>query len=70
MQALVILLVIVPIYGVTILSHLRQSQPYSLDNILFYTCVIAGPLLIMISHYLHNALQVILLVYLIRSGAI
>ena len=53
MQALVILLVVVPIYGVTILNHLRQNQPYSLDDMLFYTCVIASPLLVVLLLLLH-----------------
>jgi membrane protease YdiL (CAAX protease family) len=48
MQALVMLLVVVPTYGVTILNHLRQSQPYTLDDILFYTCVIASPLFVIL----------------------
>lgn len=41
-QALAILLGIAPIYAMTIVTHLNRDQPYSLDGILFYTCVIAG----------------------------
>ena len=41
-QALAILLGVAPIYAMTIVTHLSQDQPYSLDGILFYTCVIAG----------------------------
>jgi hypothetical protein len=48
MQALVLLLVVVLTYGATILNHLRQNQPYSLDDILFYTCVIASPLFLVL----------------------
>lgn len=44
-EVLAILLGVAPIYTVTILTHLRQEQPYSLDDILIYTGVIA-PLLI------------------------
>jgi membrane protease YdiL (CAAX protease family) len=47
-QALAILLGIAPIYGMTIVTHLSQSQPYNLDDILFYTCVIAGLMLVVL----------------------
>jgi membrane protease YdiL (CAAX protease family) len=47
-QALAILLGVAPIYGMTIATHLSQSQPYSLDHILLYTCVIAGLMLVVL----------------------
>ncbi len=45
-QVLAIVLGIVPIYGMTIMSHLNRDHPYTLDEILFYTCVIASLMLI------------------------
>jgi hypothetical protein len=60
----------------TIVTHLNRDQPYSLDDILFYTCVIAGLALValllllrFVSHYLHDALQIGLVVYLMRVSA-
>ena len=47
-QALAILLGVAPIYGMTIMSHLSQDQPYSLDDILFYTGVIASLALVVL----------------------
>lgn len=41
-QALAILLGIAPIYAMTIVTHLGRDHPYSLDDILVYTCLIAG----------------------------
>ncbi len=41
-HALAILLGVAPIYAMTIVTHLNRTQPYGLDDILFYTCVIAG----------------------------
>jgi membrane protease YdiL (CAAX protease family) len=58
------------------LTHLYQGQSgvatFTLVGLILATVYLhfgrVWPL--MISHYLHNALQIILLVYLIRSGAI
>jgi len=48
MQALAILLVIVLIYGITILNQLRQDRPYSLDDLIFSTCVIVSPMFVVL----------------------
>jgi membrane protease YdiL (CAAX protease family) len=45
-QALAILIGVAPIYGMTITTHLNQNRPYGLDEILFYTCVIATLMLL------------------------
>lgn len=45
-QALAILIGVAPIYGMTIMSHVNRDRPYSLDDILFYTCVIATLMLV------------------------
>lgn len=45
-QALAILIGVAPIYGMTIISHVNRDRPYSLDDILFYTCVIAPIMLV------------------------
>src|SRR5574342_1345620 len=45
-QALAILFSITPIYGMTITTHLNRERPYGLDEILFYTCVIATLMLV------------------------
>lgn len=47
-QALAILIGVAPIYGMTILSHVNRDRPYGLDEILFYTCVIAVLLLVVL----------------------
>jgi membrane protease YdiL (CAAX protease family) len=47
-QVLAILICIAPIYGMTILSHLSRDHPYTLDEILFYTCLIAIPALVVL----------------------
>ena len=47
-QVLAILLGLAPVYGMTILSHLNQDRPYSLNNILFYTGVIASIMLVVL----------------------
>lgn len=41
-QALAILLGIGPIYAMTIATHLNRDRPYNLDDILFYTLVVAS----------------------------
>lgn len=48
MQVVAILLGIVPVYGMTILSHLNQNRPYSLNDILFYIGVIASIMLVVL----------------------
>jgi membrane protease YdiL (CAAX protease family) len=45
-QALAILLGIAPIYGATILMHLSQDRAYSLNDVLFYSSVIAPVLFV------------------------
>ncbi len=47
-QALAILFGIAPIYGMTIMTHLNRNRPYSLDEILFYTCGIATLMLVVL----------------------
>jgi membrane protease YdiL (CAAX protease family) len=47
-QALAILIGIAPIYGMTIMTHLNQNRPYNLNDILFYTCVIATLMLVVL----------------------
>lgn len=47
-QALAILIGIAPIYGMTIMSHVNRDRPYGLDEILFYTCVIATLMLVVL----------------------
>ncbi len=41
-HALAIVLGVTPIYAMTIVTDLNRTEPYGLDGILFYTCVIAG----------------------------
>ena len=45
-QAFAILIGIAPIYGMTIMTHLNKDHPYTLDEILFYSCVIAPLMLV------------------------
>ena len=52
-QALAILIGIAPIYGMTIMTHLNRDRPYGLDEILFYTCVIATLMLVVLLLLLH-----------------
>lgn len=47
-QALAILIGIAPIYGMTITNHLNKDRPYSLNEILFYSCVIAPLMLVVL----------------------
>jgi membrane protease YdiL (CAAX protease family) len=47
-QALAILIGIAPIYGMTIMTHLNRDRPYNLNEILFYTCVIATLMLVVL----------------------
>ena len=45
-QAFAILIGVAPIYGMTIISHANRDRPYDLDEILFYSCVIATLMLV------------------------
>lgn len=47
-QALAILFGVVPIYGMTIMTHLNKDRPYNLNEILFYSCVIAPLMLVVL----------------------
>lgn len=47
-QALAILIGVAPIYGMTIMSHVNRDRPYGLDEILFYSCVIAPIMLVVL----------------------
>ncbi len=46
--AFAILIGIAPIYGMTIMTHLNKDRPYTLDEILFYSCVIAPFMLVVL----------------------
>ena len=47
-QVLAILIGIAPILAMTIMTHLNKDRPYSLDEILFYSCVIAPLMLVVL----------------------
>jgi membrane protease YdiL (CAAX protease family) len=41
-QVLALLLGVAPVYAMSILSHLNKDQPYSLDEVFFYTTVVGS----------------------------
>jgi len=47
-QALALLLVVVPYYGMTIMSHITRDRPLSLNDIIFYTGAIASVALVVL----------------------
>jgi len=47
-QILAILLGVAPIYTMTIISHLSREQPYTLNEIFFYTTVIGSIMIVVL----------------------